>query len=453
MSHWNEPLILVVDDDADLARLVSKHLRGWGYHTAEVESGAELKACLEHREPDLVLLDVLLGDDDGSLLVGEVKARFPDLPVAMITRSHSLELAVRSMKLGAFDYITKPIDFERLRSAVKEAIELREARSRFATVSADYRTDDFHGMIGASPSMRELYRRIEAVAPTDASVLILGETGTGKELVASIVHRLSRRRKRPFVPVNAAAIPKELVESSLFGHEKGSFTGAYQSREGFCIEAHHGTLFLDEIGEMGFDVQAKLLRFLQDQVVQTVGGGRPRRVDVRVVAATNVDPRRQIETGKLREDLFYRLRVVSLEIPPLRDRLEDIPLLAKHFLAEAARRYRKSFRGLDSAALDLLLRYRWPGNVRQLQHLVEEAVVLHEGERLEAPMLADELSRPGRQVAPPRVWSPEDLVEKAELEEALGTAGSHPEQAAEALGISRATIYRRIKKYGLGTRR
>lgn len=450
----SEPLILVVDDDTDLARLVSMHLRRWGYRTAEVGSGAELVRFLDREEPpDLVLLDVLLGDDDGSVLVGELKDRYPDLPVAMVTRSQSLEIAVRSMKLGAFDYITKPIDFDRLQQAVKEALRLGEAHSRFASVATDRRTDDFHGILGASPAMQELYRRIEAVAPTDASVLVLGETGTGKEMVASVVHRISRRRKQPFVPVNTAAIPKELVESSLFGHEKGAFTGAYQSREGYCTEAHRGTLFLDEIGEMSFDVQAKLLRFLQDQVVQTVGGGRPRRVDVRVVAATNVDPQRQIEAGKLREDLFYRLRVVSLEIPPLRDRLDDIPLLARHFLASATRRYEKSFGGLDTSALEVLLRYDWPGNVRQLKNLIEEAVVLHDGERLEASMLTDELSRPGRTAAAEPTWSAEDLVEKASLEEALETAEHQPEVAAEALGISRATIYRRMKKYGLGSRR
>ena len=461
----SKALVLTIDDDPDLAAIIDLHLRRWGHASRLVGSAEELWDYLAHQTPDAMLMDVMLGDADGSRLIAEVKARLPEVPVIMITRSASIDDAVRCMQHGAYDFITKPLDFGRLQNAIREALDIaRVARRAEARPAA--RRGDTHGLVGRSAAMQELFQRIENVADADVSVLILGETGTGKELVARAVHRQSRRRKEPFVAVNAAAIPHELIESQLFGHERGAFTGAEQAHLGFCEQAAGGTLFLDEIGEMGFDVQVKLLRFLQDHVVQRVGSRKTRKVDVRVIAATNVDPREQIARRKLREDLYYRLRVVSLNLPPLRRRGDDVILLAEHFLARGAQRHGRELRRLTGEAAKALSTYSWPGNVRELENVIEEAVVLHRGRELTGAMLPPEILRgpeasagtAGRQAlrtaadpAPEPRLSARQTAEKRAVEEALERTGGWVEAAARELGISRATIYRRIKKYGLGS--
>ena len=382
-----EPMILVVDDDPDLLAIVALHLRRWGFQSHGVESAAGLWEYLEHTTPDVVLLDVMLGDADGSHLVKDLKGRFRDLPVIMITRSHSVEAAVRCMRHGAEDYIRKPLDFPRLRRAVEHALEVVHLGQAAPGAGRRSERDRFHDLVGGSAAMVDVFRRMERIAPADVSVLILGETGTGKELTARALHAHSPRREGPFVAVNAAALPHELIESVLFGHEKGAFTGARQAHVGYCEQADGGTLFLDEIGEMSFHVQAKLLRFLQDHVVQPVGSRRERSVDVRVLAATNVDPRRQMAEGQLREDLYYRLRVVSLHLPPLRQRGGDISRLARHFLERANSRHGRRFVDFEPAALDALEGHTWPGNVRELANVIEEAVILGEGTVLQRSML------------------------------------------------------------------
>ncbi|MEM7586656.1 MAG: sigma-54 dependent transcriptional regulator, partial [Acidobacteriota bacterium] len=432
--------------------------------------------------------DVMLGDADGSQLVAELRSRLSDVPVIMITRSASVEAAVRCMKHGAADYITKPLDFGRLEQAIRTALEVAAVNRRSRGELAP-RQAPFHGLVGDSPAMRRLFHLIETVAPADVSALILGETGTGKELVARAIHQLSQRRDEPFVPVNAAAIPHDLIESELFGHERGAFTGASQAHVGFCEQADGGTLFLDEIGEMGFDVQVKLLRFLQDHQVQRVGSRKTRRVDVRVLAATNIDPRRQIAQRKLREDLYYRLRVVSLSLPPLRERGGDVTRLAEHFMQRAAVRHQRQLTRLTPAAAKSLSAYPWPGNVRELENVIEEAVVLHQGVELTPEMLPAEV----RQIEPeshgmlfqdpvvtggpasagssasagvaastPQLGpggehearlSRRELEERHAVADALARHHGEIEDAARELGISRATIYRRIKKYGLPGRR
>ena len=450
----DEQLILTIDDDPDLVAILALHLRRWGYPTESAGSAAELWEFLERRTPRAMLMDIHLGDADGSRLVAEVKRRLPGVPVVMITRSTDAEVAVRCMKHGASDYIIKPVDFEHLRQVVGAMVVPPR--------------QDFHGLVGKSAAMTALYRAIENAAPTDVSALILGETGTGKELVARAIHDASPRRDGPFIPVNAAAIPHELIESSLFGHVKGAFTGAHQSYVGYCEQAHGGTLFLDEISEMSFDVQAKLLRFLQDHVVQRVGSRSTRKVDVRVLAATNADPRRSIADRRLREDLYYRLRVVSFTLPPLRERQGDIVRLARFFLKRSAGRHRRPFSRFTSEALDGLERYPWPGNVRELENAIESAVVMHRGEVLSAEMLPAEIRDPEPSLAEEALgdtaatsavplavvpdWSPRQQAEKRDLLAALERHGWRPEDAAKDLGMSRATIYRRIKKYGLGDR-
>jgi len=446
------PRVLIVDDDPELVELIALRLSSWGYRPEGAGSAAELWRRLEGEgaeDPDVVLLDVLLGDADGAEVVRQLVGRHPGLPVIMVTRVTALEAAVRSMKHGAADYITKPLDFERLRAAVAEAVEAGRLAGRLRDLGAAPARGGFHGMLGASEPMVRLYQRIESVAPTELPVLILGETGTGKELAARAVHELSRRAGGPFVAVNAAAVPHELIESALFGHERGAFTGAHRAHAGYCEQADGGTLFLDEIGEMGFDVQAKLLRFLQDRVVQPVGSERGRRVEVRVLAATNRDPARRIAAGSLREDLYYRLRGVTLVMPPLRERSGDLELLAEHLLRRAAHRHRRRFRRVAPAALAALRAYPWPGNVRELEHAIEEAVVLHDGDELSRDMLPAEVLA-GAAAGTGPVTQARAETERRELADALEAAAGDPAEAGRRLGISRATVYRRMKKHGLG---
>ncbi len=453
-----KPRVLIVDDDPDLAALASIHVRRWGYAAHCVASAKALWRFLDGDRPEVVLLDVQLGDADGSELVAEIKQRLPEVPVIMITGSTSVEPAVRSMKRGAADYITKPLDFGRLRRAVDAALDLGRVSRRAGQFDLPRERSEFLGIVGASEPMLRLFQNIENMAPTDVSALILGETGTGKELVARAIHRASRRRDGPFIAVNAAAIPHDLIESSLFGHEKGAFTGARDTHVGYCEQAHGGTLFLDEIAEMGYELQAKLLRFLQDHEVQRVGARKARSVDVRVLAATNVDPRTEISRRRLREDLYYRLRVVSLRLPPLRQRGRDLARLARFFLERSARRHGREFRAISSQAMALLAAYPWPGNVRELENIVEEAVVLHRGSELTAPMLPPEVTRfegsqdpePGTSAAADeKRRSPRQERERRNLLEALEDAQGDLEKAARSLGISRATIYRHLKKYDL----
>lgn len=464
------PLILTVDDDPDLVSLIELRIRRWGFAAASALSAEELWRFLDRQVPPVILMDVLLGDADGGQLVADVKDRFPSTQVISITRSQTVEAAVRCMKNGASDFITKPIDFELLRGAIDSALEVGSLSqkvditglaagtvpsARETTSPRPQLTNQPPGILGRSEPMARLFDYMEKVATTEVSALILGETGTGKELVARALHEASQRHAGPFVAVNAAAVPHELIESMLFGHEKGAFTGARQAHIGYCEQAHGGTLFLDEIAEMNVEVQAKLLRFLQDHIVQPVGSRQSRKVDVRVLAATNTQPQEMIAQRKLREDLYYRLRVVSLQLPPLRQRHGDIPLLARHFLRRASERHGRAFRDISPQALIALDTYSWPGNVRQLEHFIEEAVVMHQGDLLEASMLPAEVfsSTPQVASAPGEVTETRlearQRREKQTLISALETTEGRPEAAAEKLGISRATIYRRMKKYGL----
>ena len=450
------PHVLVVDDDPDLAELVALHLRRWGLRPTTSDGATALRHRLAEGSPDLLLLDVLLGDGDGRALVAEVKERHPDLPVIMVTRQGTVETAVECMKNGATDFITKPLDFDHLEAAVRSALEVGRFRGELRP-RPQGGDRGRHGLIGESAAMEGVRHWIDRVAPTAVSALILGETGTGKELVARAIHDASPRGDGPFVAVNAAAIPHELIESVLFGHEKGAFTGAGRAHAGYCEQADGGTLFLDEIGEMGFEVQAKLLRFLQDHRVQRVGSSQSRRVDVRVLAASHVDPLQAIAERRLREDLYYRLRVVSLDLPPLRERRGDVGVLAQHFLEQSAARHGRSFRRLSETAIRALDGYGWPGNVRELENRIEETVVLHDGETLTVEMLPPELLAGGPSNLPratvdaaPPPLGPRQLAQRRALVEALERTEGNPEAAARELGISRATAYRRIKRFGLG---
>ncbi|MHC4560161.1 MAG: sigma-54-dependent transcriptional regulator [Planctomycetota bacterium] len=453
------PLILTVDDDPHLLALIEHHITKWGYAYCGVCSSAEMWEELEQAIPTVILLDIALGDADGTDLVSRLKQRLPSVPVIMITANATIEAAVKSLKNGAYDFLCKPLDFDRLRIEIDKAIQQNLLALQVKAYQCATLRTDFHGMIGRSEIMRKVYRLIETVGPTDAAVLILGETGTGKELAARAIHECSKRFDGPFVAVNAPAIPHELIESALFGHEKGAFTGAHQKHIGFCEQANGGTLFLDEICEMDYNVQAKLLRFLQDHVVQQIGAKSGHTVDVRVIAATNRDPSVQIKNSKLREDFYYRLSMISIYLAPLRQRTGDIALLARYFLDLAATKYSKNMSSVSTEAMSMLEAFDWPGNIRQLENLIGQIVITNNEAEITLEMLPPEIRKGTHRVStsfssqtgkePHKTIPSISEMERRLILEALEiTSGSVPD-AAKRLGLSSATLYRKIKKFGI----
>ncbi|MHC4154104.1 MAG: sigma-54-dependent transcriptional regulator [Planctomycetota bacterium] len=452
------PVILTVDDDPHMLAIIEHHVGDWGYIHRGVKSSARMWKELEKLIPSVVLLDVALDDADGTALLSPLKQKFPNVPVIIITAHASVETAVKSLKNGAYDFVCKPLDFERLRIEIDKAVAHNRLSLQVKAFQSAARRTDFHGMIGRSEPMRKVYRLIEAVAPTDAAVLILGETGTGKELAARAVHECSQRSTGAFIAVNAPAIPRELIESALFGHEKGAFTGAHEQHTGFCEQADGGTLFLDEISEMDYDVQAKLLRFLQDHEVQRVGAKSARTVDVRVIAATNREPRVQIENRKLREDFYYRLSVVSIEMAPLRARPGDLALLTRYFLDLAAAKYGKNMSAVATEAMTLLSNCDWPGNVRQLEHLIDQIVITNNSAELTADMLPAEIASATARIVPAHATADQvsgqavlsiEKMEQHLILRALELTSGSVREAARQLGLSEATLYRKMKKFGI----
>jgi len=453
------PLMLTVDDDAHLLTLVNHYAKRWGYAHQTATSVRQMWQRLDKVTPNVILLDIQLEDGDGTALVPELKQRFPHVPVIMITADATVQAAVKSLKNGAHDFHCKPLNFDHLRIEIDKAVEHNRLLLQVKGFQGAARRTDFHGMIGQSEMMRTVYRLIETVAPTDAAVLLLGETGTGKELAACAIHECSKRRDGHFVAVNAPAIPHELIESALFGHEKGAFTGAHQQHIGFCEQADGGTLFLDEICEMNYDVQAKLLRFLQDHVVQRVGAKSSKAVDVRVIAATNRDPAEQIRKNKLREDFYYRLSVVSVDLIPLRQRHGDVELLTRYFLDLAAAKYGRDMSSVCPEAMDVLNSYDWPGNVRQLEHLIDRIVITNNAAKLTAEMLPPEIreASPGAHLEAGSEFGESgeqsipsiSQMERALIVKALELSNDSVPAAAKQLGLSEATLYRKIKKFGL----
>ncbi|MGE9984051.1 sigma-54-dependent transcriptional regulator [Desulfovibrio sp. SGI.169] len=448
--------ILVVDDDDAHRGMLRTMLRSWGYTVDEADDGDTAVALVREKAFDVVLTDVRMARMDGIHALKGILAYNPALPVVLMTAYSSVETAVEALRLGAYDYLVKPLDFEALRHTLEQAIE----HSRLSVENRELRrqlTDAAArpGILGRSQAIRDMLQIISTVAPTEASVLITGESGTGKELVARALHEGSARAGRPLVTVNCAALAENLLESELFGHEKGSFTGADRRREGRFTQADGGTLFLDEIGEMPLPLQAKLLRALQQGEVQRVGSDAPITVDVRVLAATNRDLRREAAEKRFREDLYFRLNVISIEVPSLRSRSEDIPLLAAHFLQRFAERNRKNIKGFAPQALDSMLRYSWPGNVRELENAVERAVILCNGDLItgrelpsgvaDAPVAETPAPEGGGSLAGLSL----DTVERRAIEETLRQTGDNKSEAARRLGITRATLHNKLRKYGL----
>jgi two-component system response regulator HydG len=438
--------ILIVDDDAAHRTMLRLHLAGAGYHISEAEDGDIAQALLQRQEYALVLLDMRMQRVDGLEALANIHAEHPQLPVIMVTAFSSVETAVEAMRQGAFDYLTKPVDIDQLFLVVERALKNRQLMSAAPAPPAAR----IEGFSGRDARMQELMRTLGLVAPTDATVLIQGESGTGKELLADAVHRYSRRSAGPLIKLNCAALHENLLESELFGHEKGAFTGAVGQRQGRFELADGGSLFLDEIGDMSLTTQAKVLRVLQQGEFERLGGTTTLKVDVRIIAATHRDLRRMVDDGSFRQDLFFRLAVVPLELPALRERREDISELAALFIGRYAGRNRKQINGLSAAALQKLKAWPWPGNIRELENCIERAVILCPGEEIGVPELPAALREVETAAAavPPAGTSLKEM-ERQLIGKTLEQTGGNRTKAAELLGITRQTLLNKIREYRL----
>ena len=446
------PVVLVVDDDPGLRESFRLILED-EFDVLEVPDGLQAFEILRSCQVDLVLLDIRLPGMDGIEVLERIKALDEQVEVILVTAVKTVRTAVAAMKLGAFDYLTKPFDEEEVVSLIHRALEKRAMEREITFLRSELaRRQDFDEIVGQHPEMQKLYQLIAQVARTASTVLIAGESGTGKELIARAIHRQGPRRDRPFVPVNPAAVSETLMESELFGHEKGAFTGAYQRKLGKFELAHGGTLFLDEIATLKPELQAKLLRVLQEREIERVGGTRSIKVDVRIIAATNVDLKKAVSSGTFREDLFYRLNVVPIAVPPLRERREDIPLLVNHFVRKFNQEFKKQIAGVSPEALAALQEYPWPGNVRELQNIIERSIALVEGPLIELKDLPLDLMLPDQRA---RAHAAETLslneaceqFERHLIRRVLERAGWNRTEAARLLGLHRNTLKKKLAKW------
>ncbi len=438
-----------------MARLLRTALDAAGLAVRHAETGAEGLEAAKTHAPDIILLDLHMPDLHGFEVLARLRARPESPPTVVITADGKLDTAVRAMREGAIDFIVKPFSAAKVVRTVCQALDSGRVKRELKTIEEDTERESFDGLVGASPVMQAVYRMIDKVAASKASVFITGESGTGKDVVAQAIHARSTRADGPFVALNCGAIPKDLMESELFGHVRGAFTGATADRPGAARQAHGGTLFLDELGEMDINLQSKLLRFIQTGDVAPVGGNETANVDVRFVCATNRDPERAVIDGRLREDLFYRLNVLPLALPPLRKRGEDILLIAKAFLARFSAEEGRAFTGFTPDAAEILLAHAWPGNVRELQNVIRRAVVLNDADQVTAAMLPASLRdraaaiRPGPAGISPVPMASKDeirplwLVEKETIEAAIARCGGNVNAAAARLEINPSTIYRK----------
>ena len=465
-SGEGRPRALLVEDTASLAHVYAEYLQRSGCEVESVGSTAAAREALSRQPPELMLVDIQLPDGNGLELLRLVKAQQMPTEVVVITAHGSINTAVEAMRDGAFDFLVKPFNGDRLAVTVRNAIERRRLAGLVETWRDSFARESFCGFIGASLPMQAVYRIIESAAPSKATVFVTGESGTGKEVCAEAIHRMSPRRERAFVALNCAALPSELIESEMFGHVKGAFTGAHADRAGAAIMANGGTLFLDEICEMDLGLQSKLLRFLQTGVVQRIGSTRPEPVDVRIVCATNRDPRAEVAAGRLREDLFYRLHVIPIHLPALREREDDVVLIARALLQRYASEESKRFKRFAPDAEAALRAHRWPGNVRELQNVLRNAVVLNDGEEITAAMLGSIAAAPtlagppaamsaaGPPAAEPapgeRAIRPLWQIEREAIEEAIRRCNGNVPRAAALLELSPSTIYRKRQAWEAG---
>ena len=448
---------LIVDDERKMRRVLQIALERMGLESVAADSGEEALRCFQAERIDVVLTDIRMGGMTGIELLARLRELDADVPVIVLTAYGTVQTAVEAMKLGAADYVLKPFDLDAIELVIRKALDV--GRTRLEHRYLRERVDAaFENIVGTSPAMQQVYELVRRIAPTKSTVLITGETGTGKELVARAIHNLSPRRERLFVPLNCAAIPSELLESELFGHVRGAFTGAQGDRTGKFEVADQGTLFLDEIGDMSYALQAKLLRVLQEGVVERVGSNKPITTDVRVISSTHRDLRARIQEGSFREDLYYRLDVFRIHLPPLRERREDVVPLARTFLERFAHELGKPAPAIAPETCRALERYPWPGNVRELQNLMERAAVLATGAtidrdvvRLLAPAPEPLAAAPEEENEPPSL-ALEPAVEAFERKlilRALSAAGDNKARAARLLGVSERTLWYKLKRYGL----
>jgi len=449
--------VLIVEDDRATRIGLTELVHTWGFMTDSASDGEEALQKVTSFRPAIVVTDLVMPRMDGLQLLRTLHEQDAEISVVILTAAGTVESAVEAIKDGAYDYLTKPVDPQRLKILLDKVVERHETMREVRTLRRQLRDHGSFGrMIGNSPEMRKVYRTIEQAAPTSASVLISGDSGTGKELVAQTIHRLSPRAGHPFVALNCAAIPETLLESEIFGHEKGAFTGAAERRQG-CFElADRGTLFLDEIAEMTPSTQVKLLRVLQERSFRRLGGRQEQKVDVRVIAATNASPTEAVQTGKLREDLFYRLNVFAIALPTLRERKEDLPLLIQAFLNEFNARNGKAVVGVEQEAMARLEQHAWPGNVRELRNVIERATILADGQFIENRHLPPALVQAGVMAQPTIELKPGTTVEQAERELiklTLEHTRDNKTRAAEILGISLKTLHNKLNRLRLRPRR
>ena len=455
--------VLVIEDNPDVQDVLRKHLEKDDYEVLSSLDAGNTFRLIEDFQPNVILLDIMLPGISGIDILKTIRKKYSDIPTIIITGDVTVSNAVECMRLGAYDFITKPIDFTRLAVSVRNAVEFNRLTNRYSMLESMHEPYEFDGMVGVSAQMQMIYQLIRNVARTDATAFIIGESGTGKELIARSIHQNSARASKPIVPINCAAIPHELLESELFGHEKGAFTGAHKRRPGSFESANGGTVFLDEICEMPMDLQAKLLRFIQEKKFMRVGGREEIDVDVRIIAATNKTPLKEIQEGRFRDDLYYRLLVVPIEVPPLRERREDIPILAMSFLERFTLDHGRKFFEFSPEAMKLLINYSWKGNVRELENVIESIVVLHDSRIVYPKHLpkklvdhvpeypeADKVEIHVKHLVPEEdKIIPLREVEKRTIEKALMACDGNVIKAARKLRLGQATVYRKIKTYGI----
>ncbi len=453
-----KPRVLIIEDSPALAEVYRSYLRGEPYQVKHVGDGKSGMAELEKDPPEALLLDLKLPDMDGMDILKHIHDRQIPTSVVIITGHGSVDLAIDAMRYGAFDFIEKPFSAKRVKVTLRNAVDRQNLSTLVERIRDDFQRDRYHGFIGSSLALQAVYRIIDSAAPSKATVFITGESGTGKDVCAEAIHRQSSRRDAPFVPLNCGAIPRDLMESEIFGHVRGAFTGATRDRVGAAEQANGGTLFLDEIGELDLDLQTKLLRFVQTGTLQRVGSTQLVKVDVRFICATNRDPLQDVAEGRFREDLFYRLHVIPIHLPALRDRVDDILLLANHFLRTFAEEEHKAFRELSPEVETVFMDYEWPGNIRQLQNVIRNVVVLYDAEQVRVEMLPPPLSAVASRGAAPlsaaaksaraaepqgQAVRPLHVIEKEAIERAIELCDGNIPRAAALLEVSPSTIYRK----------
>ncbi|HJQ26550.1 MAG TPA: sigma-54 dependent transcriptional regulator [Blastocatellia bacterium] len=446
--------ILIVEDEAQMCDLLMSFFSDKGYRVAAVQNGEDAIARLEEEDFALVITDIKLPGMSGLELLARLRSEWQDVAVIIMTAFSSISSAVEAMKLGAEDYIGKPFQLDELAITVDKALERRSLRREVRELRAEVRDRyNFSNIVGRSKPMMQLFEVIRRIAARrDASALIIGSTGTGKELVARAIHYNSDRRDAPFMPINCSAIPETLLESELFGHQKGAFTGAHETRRGLLEEAQGGTVFLDEINTLSQNLQVKLLRVLQERVVRRVGGRENISIDIRLVSASNLDLEEAVKRGEFRQDLFYRLSVVPVRLPDLKDRREDIPLLVNHFLQKFAQQHGEPMRRFSSEAMRLLMTHAWPGNVRELENAVEHALTMGGGDILTMDDLPASVTSPERDIVEEATLDNVSLaeVERRYIIKIMEKMSGHQIKTAQILGIDRRTLYRRLRQYGYG---